>query len=84
MGNLKKEKKPKVISGSGQTIVLTITARRSSQGLMSVDVMGPMQDTVLCYGLLEIARDIVKKQGEATTKTGSPLFLAKGGVPHLQ
>lgn len=42
-----------------QPIVLTITLDPAGGG--AVKVSGPLQNQILCYGLLEMARDVIQK-----------------------
>jgi hypothetical protein len=50
-------------------IVLTITADESG----SVSVNGPIDNTLFCYGLLEMARDVIRKQAEEKKRSIQPV-----------
>ena len=43
-----------------------------------VQVAGPVHDKMLCYGLLELARDAIKDHGDK--KVGSGLLIAQVAV----
>jgi len=44
-------------------------------------VFGPMQDKILCYGLLERAKDVVRNAGQPPA-SGPRLLVPKGGGGH--
>lgn len=38
----------------------------------AVNLSGPLENRIMCYGLLEIAKEIIGKQGQAAAPTERP------------
>ena len=52
-------------NGNSQDIATVTLQIAFNQVTGAVSVTGPIQNTLLCYGLMELARDVVKKYAEA-------------------
>jgi hypothetical protein len=46
-------------NNNGAKVLHQITVRMVSNG--QIQVNGPLQDSVLCYGLLEAAKDVIRR-----------------------
>jgi len=47
---------------AGNPIILKITGIQDDNGQMAVSVEGPIDNQLLCYGLLEITKDLIKER----------------------
>lgn len=63
----------------GVTMVKKLTITLSETG--AVNVEGPLAEKLLCYGLLEIARDSIKAFNDKRETAGPELYVAHGQFP---
>lgn len=47
---------------AGNQIVLTITGTQNEDGTMAIQVTGPIDNLMLFYGMIEIAKDLVRNR----------------------
>jgi len=62
-----------------QKITLSIMLEMGPNG-QNISVNGPVQDPVLCYGMLERAKDVIRAQTAGGAVKRSPLTIARAGI----
>lgn len=60
---------------------ITFAITRNPDG--SISINGPIQDKMLCYGLIEMGRDAVRTYHEQANKTAIQV-VPEGALPALQ
>jgi len=66
-------------NGNGAVTPPTLAITLTETG--QVQVSGPIQNLVLCYGLLEAAKDAIRKHSASAPKSG--LVMARGTLPRM-